>query len=133
RLAIRAIAAHLGPRRHDLEAQAALHLAAHFLQRLAEKFLDLAAAQANKVSVFLFEAALVVMLVAFKVQQIELVDQAAGFQKLERPIDRDPIELGVLFLGELIQRFGVQMLAGAVEKIQQNAALAREAYSAFAE
>src|SRR5258708_5630710 len=92
-LAIRAIAAHLGPRRHDLEAQAALHLPAHLLQRLAEKFLDLAAAQANEVSVLLFEAALVVMLVAFKMQQIELIDQAAGLQELERPIDRDPIEL----------------------------------------
>src|SRR5580692_5189335 len=76
RLAIRAIAAHLSACRHDLEAQAAFHLAAHFLQRLAEKFLDLAAAQADEMSVLLLEAALVVMLIAFKMQQVELIDQA---------------------------------------------------------
>ena len=84
RLAIGTVSTHLRSRRHDLEAQAAFHLPAHLLQRLAEKFFDLAAAQANEVSVLLLEAALVVMLVAFKVQQIEFVDQAAGFQKLER-------------------------------------------------
>jgi len=133
RLAIRAIAAHLGPSRHNLEAQTALHLPAHLLKRLAEKFLDLSAAQTNEMGVLLLEAALIIMLVTFKMEQIQLIDQAAGFQELERPIDCDPIELGVFFLGKLVQRLGVQMLAGAVEKIQQDAALARKPYPAFAE
>ncbi len=75
------IAAHFGARRNDLEAQAALHLPAHFLQRLAEKFFDLAAAQADQMRVLLLEAALVIMLIAFEVQQIELVDQAAELSK----------------------------------------------------
>src|SRR5689334_19313686 len=84
-------------------------------------------------SVLLLEAALVVMLVALEMQQIELIDQAAGLQELESPIDRDPIELGVFLFGELVERFGVQMLAGAIQQVQQNAALARKPHPAFAE
>ena len=57
----------------------------------------------------LFEAALVVMLVTFEMQQIQFVDQAAGFQKLERPIDRNAVEPGILLFGHLIETLGVQM------------------------
>ena len=64
-----------------LKPRLLFHLPAHFLQRLAEKFLHLAAAQADEMRVLLLEAALVVMLVAFEMQQIELIDQAAGFQE----------------------------------------------------
>ena len=106
---MRAIAADLGPREHDLESEVRFHLPAHLLQRLAEKFLDFAAAQADDVRVLLLQASLVVMLVALEVHQIELVHQAAFFEQLQRAIDRDAIELGVFFLGQLIQALGVQV------------------------
>ena len=43
------------------------------------------------------------------------------------------LELGVLFLGELIQGFGVEVFTGAVQKIEQDAALARKPHSTFSE
>ncbi len=105
----------------------------HLLQRLAEKFLHLAAAQADDVRVLLLQAGFVIMLVASKMHQVELVDQAALFQQFQRPIDRDAIQLGVLFLGQLVERFGVQMQAGAVDQVEQDAALAGQPDATFAE
>src|SRR5438067_483167 len=62
RLTVGAVAADLGAGQQDLEAEVALDLLAQALQRLAEEFLDLAAAEADHVRVLLLEARLVVVL-----------------------------------------------------------------------
>src|SRR6185369_15480988 len=64
RLAMRAVSADLGARQQHLEPEVAFDLFAQPLQRIAEKFLHLAAAEAHDVRVFLLEPRLVVMLVA---------------------------------------------------------------------
>src|SRR5579883_2958282 len=84
RLTVRAIAPHLGPRQQNLETEVALDLLAQPLQRLAEKLLHLAAAQADDVRVLLFPPRLVIMLVARVVHQVQLIDQPAGLQHLQR-------------------------------------------------
>src|SRR5207248_1432945 len=58
---------------------------------------------------------------------VELVHQAAGFEHLQGAIDGHAVNLGILLFGELKKPFGVEMLAGLVDKVQQNLPLAREA------
>ena len=109
------------------------HLPAHFLQRLAEKFLDFAAAQADDVRVLLLQAGFVIVLVAAVVHQVQLVHQAALLEQLQRAVDGDAIELGILLLGQLKQAFGVQVAAGLVDQVEQHAALARQPHAALAQ
>ena len=126
RLTMRAVSANLGAREHDFESQMLFHLLPHFLKRLAEIFLNLAAAQANDVRVFLLEARFVIMLIARMMHQIELIDQAAFFKQFERPVDRDAIEFRIFFLGELIKTLGIEMKAGVIDQIEQDPALASQ-------
>ena len=129
---MRAVPADFRPREGDLESELRLHLAADGLELFAEKFLDAAAAQADDVRVLLFQAGFVVMLFALEVRQIQLVHQTAFLEQLQRAIHGDAIELGIFFLGHLIQALGVQMQAGVVDQIEQQTPLAREADPALA-
>src|ERR1035441_9639682 len=76
-LAMRAITADLRPGQDDLKAEVFLHLAAQLVQRFAEKFLHLAAAKADDVSVLALPAGFVIMLIAAVMHEVELVDQPA--------------------------------------------------------
>src|SRR5436190_2198433 len=62
-LAMRAVAADLGARQQDLKSEMGLNLSPQPLQRVAEKLLDLPAAQADHVRVLLLGARLVVVLI----------------------------------------------------------------------
>jgi len=129
---MRAVPADFRAREGNLEAELRLHLAADGLELFAEKFLDAPAAQADDVRVLLFQAGFVVMLFTFEVGQIELIHQAALLEQFQRAVDRHPVELGIFFLGHLIQRVGVQMQAGVVDQVEQQAALAGQANAALA-
>src|ERR1700722_15164024 len=72
-LTVGAIAAHFGARQQYLKTKMAFDLLAQPLQGFAEKLFHLAAAHANHVRMFLFEARLVVVLVAPVVHQVELI------------------------------------------------------------
>ena len=133
RLAMRAVAAHLGPRQQDLKSEVALDLLAQPLQRLAEELLHLAAAQADHVRVLLLHAGFVVVLVAAVVHQVQLVHQAAVLEHLQRAVDGDAVELGILLLGQLKQALGVQVLAGLVDQIQQDLPLPGEPHALLLE
>ena len=128
---MRAISADFRAREGDLESELRLHLAAKRLKLFAEEFLDAPAAQADDMRVLLLEASLVVMFFAFEVSQIQLIHQAALFEQLERAIDGNAIELGIFFLGHLIQTLGVQMKAGVIDQIEQQSSLSREANPAL--
>ena len=132
-LAMRAISADFRAREGDLESELRLHLAAQRLELFAEKFLDAPAAQADDVRVLLLQAGFVVVFFAFEVSQIQLVYQAAFFEQLERPIDGNAVELGILLFGHLIETLGVQMQARVVDQLEQQTALARETNAAFAQ
>ena len=117
-LAVRAVAAHLGPRNHNFESEVPLYLLAHALQRLSEELLNTAASQTDDMRVLLLQASLIVVLVAFVVHEIQLIHQAALLQQLERPVYGNAVELGVLLLGELKQPLGVEMLPGLVQQVE---------------
>src|SRR5271155_836469 len=76
-LAVSAVTAHFRSSQQDLEAEVTLDLLAHFLKRIPEELLDLAAAQADDVRVLLLQARFVIMLIAVMMHQIQLVHQAA--------------------------------------------------------
>ena len=129
RLAVGTVPAHLGPRQNDLKPEMRLDLLPHFLQQIAEELFDFAAAQANHVGMFLFQPSLVVVLVAVMMHQVQLVHQAARLQQLQRPVNGDAIQFRIFFTREREQAFGIQMLAGLIDQIQQDLPLAREAYA----
>src|SRR5579864_9118871 len=123
-LAVLAITAYLGARQHDLKTEMRFDLPPDSLKRLAEELFHFAASQADHVRVLLLSARLVVVLVAAIVHQVQLIHQTAFLQQLQRAIDSDAVELGVLLLGHLKQVLGVKMLAGFVDKLEQNLTLA---------
>ena len=110
-----------------LKAEVTLDLFAHLLQQVAEELLDFAAAQANHVGMFLFQARFVIVLVAVMMHQVQLVHQAAGLQQLECAVDGDAVELRIFFAGELVEALGVQVLAGLIDQIEQDLAAAASA------
>src|SRR5713226_2066917 len=126
---MRAVPADLGSRQQNLEPEMTLDLFAKALKRLTEKFFDLTAAQADDVRVLLLEAGFVVVLVAAVMHQVELIDEAAGLEHFQGAIDGHPVDLRVLLFGQLKQPLGIQMLARFIDQLEQNLALAREAYT----
>ena len=100
---------------------------------VAEELLNLAAAQADHVRVLLLQPRLVVVLVAVVVHQVQLVHQAAGLEQLQRPVDGHAVQLGIFFARQLEQTLGIQMLAGLIDQIEQNLALAREPHASLFE
>src|ERR1022692_4433383 len=118
-----AVTAHFGPCQNDLETEVTLNLFPHLLQQIAEKFLNLAAAQTNHVSVLLFQARLVVVLVAVVVHEVQLVPEASGLEQLQSAIDGYPVDFGIALARELEETLSVQVLAGLIDQIQQNLSL----------
>ena len=128
---MRTIAAHFGPRQHNLKSEVRFDLLAQALQRFAEKLLHFAAAEADHVRVFLLAPRLIIVLLAGLVHEIELVHQAAFLQQLQRAVDGDAIQLRVFLLRQLKEALRIQMLAGLVDEVEQDLPLARETYRAF--
>ena len=77
-------------------------------------------------SVFLFAASFVVMLLASLVHQVELVHQSALLQQFQGAVNSDTIQLRVQLLGHVEQAFGVQVTTSLVDEIEQNFALPGE-------
>ena len=121
--AMGAVSADLSARQYNFKSEVRFHLLAHFLKRRPEIFFDFAAAEADNMRMFFLEARLVIMLIAGVVHQVELVDKSTFFEQFERSIDGDAIELGIFFLGKLIQALGIKMEAGVVDQVEQDAAL----------
>src|ERR1700690_4181253 len=88
-LAVGTVPAHLGPRQDDLKSEMSLYLIAHLLQQVAKELLNLAAAHTNYMGMFLFQAGFVIMLVAIVMHQVQLVHQAARFEKLQGSVHGD--------------------------------------------
>src|ERR1700680_1426047 len=80
RAALGAVTADFESRNHDMEAAIPLNLSLQPVEQVAFKFRNLAAAQARHVDVISLGTALVVVLLALHVHQIEFVNQAVPFQ-----------------------------------------------------
>src|SRR5580693_7399135 len=94
-LAVGTVPANFSARQNDLETEVALDLFPHLLQQVAEEFLNLAAAQTNDVSVLLLKARFIIVLVARVVHEVQLVNQSAGLEQLQRPVDSDAVDFGI--------------------------------------
>ena len=75
--------------------------------------------------------ALVEMLVAAKVQEIEFVDEAVALEQVESAINRDTMDAGIDFLGAFEDGAGVEVAFGVVHYFEEDFSLAREAYAAL--
>ena len=122
-----AIAADFGSCDQDLESEVGFYLLAQPMQRFAEEFFYLAAAEADDMGVLLLEPGFVVVLVTAVMHQIEFVDEAAVLKHLERPIDGDAIQFGIFGLREPEKLFGIEVFAGTVDEFEQNLPLTSEA------
>ena len=79
----------------------------------------------------LFQPGFVIVLVAFKVHEVQLIHQSGFFEELEGPIDGDPIDPRVLVAGHCIELLGIEVISRTVDEIQQNLALARQSDSSL--
>ncbi len=75
----------------------------------------------------------VVVAVAAEVEEVELVDEAFFFEEVDGAVDGDEVDGGVHFLGASEYLIDVEMLLGGVHDFEDDAALASEANSLFAE
>jgi hypothetical protein len=133
RLAMGTVAADLGSRQKNLKTEMRFHLPPQALQGLAKELLDLAAAEADDVGVFLLQPGLVVMLVSGVMHEIQLIHETAFFEQLQRTVHGDAVQFGIAFVGHSVQAFGVEMLPGLIDQIEKDLALAREPDPALAQ
>jgi hypothetical protein len=130
-LAMRTIAAHLGSCEDDLKSEMGFDLFSKALQRFSEELFYLATAETDHVRVLSLAACLIIVLLTGLVHQIEFIDEAAFLEQLERSIDGDAIELRILFLRQLEETLGIQMLPGFVDQVEEDFALPGEPHTAL--
>jgi hypothetical protein len=117
----------------DFYAAVAGDLGLQLLVEFAFEFADFTAADAGYVDVVARAVAFVEMAIAAEMQEIELVDEAVAFEEIESAIDGDAGYTRIELLGALQNFVGVQVTAGCVHDLEQDAALASEANAAGAE
>ena len=66
------------------------------------------------------------LLVAFVVEQIELVDQAFLLEDLKSSVNSHAIDARIAFLGEFVELVGVEVDVRLVDQLKQQLALSRE-------
>ena len=107
-----------------------------FLELFVEagfEFADFAAAETGYVDVVARAVGFVVVAVAAEVEEVEFVDETFFFEEVDGAIDGDEMDGGVHFLGALEDLIDVEVLLGGVHDFEDDAALAGEANSLFAQ
>ena len=107
-----------------------------FFELLVEagfEFADFAAAETGDVDVVARAVGFVVVAVTAEMEEIEFVDEAFFFEEIDGAVDGDEVYGGVHFLGALEDLVDVEVLLGGVHDLEDDAALASEANSLFAE
>jgi len=94
---------------------------------------DFAAAETGDVDVVTRAVSFVVVAIAAEVEEVELVDEAFFFEEVDGAVDGDEVDGGVHFLGASEDLVDVEVLLGGVHDFEDDAALAGEANSLFAE
>src|SRR5579864_1539507 len=93
--AVRTVSANFQTAHDDVKPAIALDLSFQAIEQFAFQFHDFSAAQAGHVNVVTLRTALVKMLLALHVHQVELVDQAIALQQLERAVHGDLVNSGI--------------------------------------
>jgi hypothetical protein len=97
------------------------------------EFADFATAETGDVDVVAGAVGFVVVAVAAEMEEVELVDEAFFFEEVDSAIDGDEVDRGVDFLGASENLIDIEVLLGGVHDFKDDAALASEANSLFAE
>ena len=131
--AVVADAADFGAGDGDLHFEVVGNLFFQLFVQAGFEFADLAAAEAGDVDVVARTVGFIVVAVAAEVEEIEFVDEAFFFEEVDGAVDGDEVHGGVHFLGALEDLVDVEVLLGGVHDLEDDAALASEANSLFAE
>ncbi len=94
---------------------------------------DGSAFQAGDVDVIAGPVAFIEMLVAAQVEQIQLIDQAVAFEKIDGAVDGHAVDAGIELLRAIENGAGVEMALGVVHDLEEDFSLARQAHAAFCE
>ena len=107
-----------------------LHLFFQVVEESAFKLRDSATTQTGHVHMLARRLALVKMLLALEVHQIEFINQAMSLQKSQGPIDRDAIDFWLLLLCLAQNLCCIEMAVGGLYDAKNHAALPRHANAA---
>ena len=114
----------------DFDAAVAGDLGFQLLVEFAFELADFAAADAGDMDMVARAVAFVEVAIAAEMQEIEFVDEALTLQEIQRAIDGYAGYAWIEFLGALENFVGVEVAAGGVHDLEQDAALTREANAA---
>jgi hypothetical protein len=126
-------AADFGARDGDLNLAIAGDLVLELFVEAGLEFADFAAADTSYMDVIARAVSFVVVAVAAKVKEIELVNQTLFFEEVDGAVDGDEMDFGADFLGAIEDLVDVEMLFGGIHHLEDNAALAGETNAALAE
>src|SRR6267154_795307 len=125
--ALRAVAPDFRAGNRDFHVEIARDLFLQLFVQAALELAHLAASQACHVYVIPRPVRFVVVPVAAKMQQIQLVNQALFFKKINRAVNGNEVNAGVDFLRARQNLIHVQMLLGVIHHLQDHPPLPRHA------
>ena len=96
------------------------------------EFANFAAAEAGNVNVVARAMSFVVVAIAAKMEEIELVDEAFFFEQVDGAVNGDEVDFGADLLGTVEDLVDVEMGFGGVHDLKDDATLASEADAALA-
>jgi len=131
--AVVADAAYFGAGDRDLHFEIAGNLFFQLFVEAGFEFADLSATEAGDMDVVAGAVGFIVVAVAAEMEEIEFVDEAFFFEEVDGAIDGDEVDGGVHFLGASEDLVDVEVLLGGVHDFEDDAALAGESNSLFAE
>ena len=131
--AVVADAADFGAGDGDLHGEVAGDLFLELFVETGFEFADFAAAETGDVDMVAGAVGFIIVAVAAEVEEVEFVDKAFFFEEVDGAVDGDEVDGGVHFLGAFEDLIDVEVLLGVVHDFEDDAALAGEANSLFAE
>ena len=118
RAAMGAVSANLGARHCDMDAAIVLDLLHQLLVEFAFEFTDLPAAEAGDMNMVTRPVTLVKMAFTPKMEQVEFVNQAMPFEKVDGPIDGDASDARINFLSAAQDLTRIQMATSSFHHLK---------------
>ena len=122
-----AVAANFKAGDDDVELAIALDLALQAVKKVALEFHDLPAPKAGHVNMVALRTPLVKMFFPFHVHEIQFINEAVAFEKIERAVHGDPIDLRIELAGATENLASVQVLFSSFDDAENGAPLPRHA------
>jgi hypothetical protein len=127
RAAVGAVTTDFQAAHHDVKTAVALNLPLKAVEQIAFEFHNLAAAEASHVDVVALGTALVEVLLALHMHQIELVNEPVALKQLQSAVYGNSVDGGVELARMTQELCGVEMLLGVFNHAENSAALPSQA------